>query len=261
MDDPAIRIYGHRGGCGGRFPENSIPAFLSGIEGGADAIELDVRLSRDGHVVVIHDPVIDRVANGAGRVNDLGAAELRRYDLYDPKGTLHRGVHIPALEEVLVSCPDVQVNIDLKSDEVALARGVADVITRYEACHRVTVASFLPVALAHFRNILPHVETSLDPVEVRGLVRGRVMREVPRFRGARVQVPPRRGVIPLSSRGFVRFCHVHRMAIDVWTINTPREVRRLARHGVDGIISDDARMVRVVLERMGMRKRKGVTSD
>jgi len=229
------------------YPENSIPAFQHGIQLGANGVELDVRLSRDNRVMVIHDPMIDRVSLGSGRVAELGAAELRRHALVDASGTPHPDTRIPVLEELLETIGAVAINIDLKTEDIGLARAVADIIRRYDAVHRTTVASFIPAAMQFFRSIAPDISTSADPQEVRALVRARYVRETVKTTARRVQIPSRYRFFPLATKGFVAYLHRHNMAVDVWTVNNPRVALKLARNGVDGLVTDDVATIRQAL--------------
>lgn len=234
-----LRILGHRGGAAGLYPENSIPAFQHGLREGADGIELDVRLSRDNRVMVVHDPVIDRVSQGAGAVEKLGAAELRGYGLFDGSGNLHKDTRIPVLEEVFELLDPVPLNIDLKTADTSLARAVVDIVRRYDAAERTTIASFIPEAMQFFRSLAPEIATSTDPVEVRALVKSRFFRESFPTPATRVQIPPRYRMLPIATRGFVKFLHRRNLAVDVWTINSPRGALHLKAIGVDGIVTDD----------------------
>jgi glycerophosphoryl diester phosphodiesterase len=234
------RIIGHRGGAAGRFPENSIDAFRAGIAAGATGVELDVHLSRDRRVMVIHDEQIDRVSEGSGAVSSMGAAELRRYRLLVSDGTPRDGSFLPVLEEVLEACDaHITLNIDLKTGNPELAREVAAIISRYGVEGRTTIASFLPEALGFFRTIAPEIPTSTHPDEVRGLLLARLRREQFATTARRVQIPLRNGIVPIITPGFVRYLHRHGMAVDGWTLNTPGHIRRAVRAGVDGIITDD----------------------
>ncbi|MEX2443103.1 MAG: glycerophosphodiester phosphodiesterase family protein [Alkalispirochaeta sp.] len=242
-----VHILGHRGGAGGMYPENSIQAFQHGLQAGADGIELDVRLSRDNRVMVVHDPVIDRVTRGTGWVEQLGAAELRRYALVDSAGTPHGDARIPVLEELFELVGSVPVNIDLKTAEIGLARAVADIVRRYDAVDRTTVASFIPSALQLFRSIAPEVATSADPIELRALVKSRFLREPVDIPATRVQMPLRYRLFPLATKGFVKFLHGRNMAVDIWTVNSPQIALHLARIGVDGIFTDQVAPMRDAL--------------
>jgi glycerophosphoryl diester phosphodiesterase len=241
-------IIGHRGGAARLFPENSVAAFRAGIEAGATGVELDVHLSRDRRVMVVHDPRIDRVSEGTGTVAAMGAAELRRYRLLAPDGTPQNGSHVPVLEEVIEGCGDgITFNIDLKTNNPELAREVAAIIARYGVARRCTVASFLPDALHFFRTIAPDVPTSTHPDEVRALLLARLRRDVAATPAARVQVPLAHGLLPIATPGFVRYVHRLGMAVDVWTLNTSAHIRRALRAGVDGIITDDVALAASVI--------------
>lgn len=243
-----MRILGHRGGAAGRAPENSIPAFLDGLTAGADVLELDVHLSRDGRVVVIHDPVIDRVSTGSGRVAQLGAAELRRIPLLGPNGVPVAGTHVPTLAEVLEAIGPAALNIDLKTDDPNLARELVRVLERGDATDRCTVGSFFPAALRFFRSLAPSIETSAGPDEVKETFLSWLRFEEPTTPGRRFQIPPRHGLIPLTLPRFVRYLHRHHRAMDVWTINNPATARRLVARGVDGIVTDDVATIKTALE-------------
>src|SRR5918911_3284289 len=111
----------HRG-ASALAPENTIEAFRLALEAGAGGLELDVHMTRDGHIVVIHDATVDRTTNGSGAVSEMTFDELRRFDAghnFSPDGGptrpyRGRGVRVPTLGEVLEEFPGVAVNIDLK---------------------------------------------------------------------------------------------------------------------------------------------------
>lgn len=247
-----LRILGHRGGAAGIFPENSIQAFQYGLKAGASGIELDVRLSRDNRVMVIHDPLVDRVTLGSGSVAKLGAAELRQHALLDANGTPHDDARIPVLEELFELLGPVPFNIDLKTADTTLARAVADIVRRYDAVDRTVVASFIPSAMQFFRSIAPEIATSADPLEVRALVKSRILREHVETPAQRVQIPVRHRLVPLTTRRFVNFLHTRNLAVDVWTVNSPRIALRLADIGVDGIVTDDVTTIRNALAAGGI---------
>lgn len=242
-----VDVLAHRGGSAGRFPENSIDAFLAGIAAGADVLELDVRLSRDGRVVVIHDERIDRVCGGSGAVAELTFSEIRNHPMRDGAGRVHRDCRIGSLDDVLVRCSEVRLNIDLKSAEPSLARAVYELLGRHDALSRTTVASFLPEALEHFRAIAPEVRTSAHPGEVKALLLARLSGGAVDTPAQAVQIPRRYGVLPLATRGFVRFLHRRGFHVDVWTLNDATSIRAAALVGVDGIVTDDVERARTVL--------------
>lgn len=110
-------IYGHRG-ASGYAPENTLPSFRLAMDMGADGFELDVHMSRDGELVVIHDETVDRTTNGTGFVKDLTLAQLKELDASNHMDA-YRGAKIPTLGEVYDLIRDTNhiVNVEIKTDE------------------------------------------------------------------------------------------------------------------------------------------------
>ena len=108
-------IFAHRG-ASGYAPENTLEAFRLAMEQGADGIELDVHLTKDGEVVVIHDETLDRTSNGQGKVRDYTLEELKKFSFHNHIEK-YKGVQIPTLKEVLdlVKNSSMKVNIELKT--------------------------------------------------------------------------------------------------------------------------------------------------
>ncbi|MGW7682836.1 glycerophosphodiester phosphodiesterase [Kribbella sp. NPDC054772] len=127
-----FRITGHRGAMG-YMPENTIPSYVRAVQDGVDEVELDLRLTKDGHIVLIHDPTVDRTTNGHGAVEDFTLAELRRLDAGN-------GEHIPTFEEA-VEAVDITILAEIKADAAVepLRRLLAD---RPELRQRVQPISF-----------------------------------------------------------------------------------------------------------------------
>src|SRR5262249_5067804 len=158
-------VFAHRGGSG-LAPENTLAAFERGIALGADGLELDVHLSRDGVVVVHHDARLDRTTNLRGLVSDLTADELARADAgyafrdaAAPGGHPFRGagLGVPTLRDVLKRFRDARVIIELKADSAALATAVVDILTAEDAIDRVCLGSFGRTALRAARSLQPAI--------------------------------------------------------------------------------------------------------
>src|SRR5712671_30579 len=143
---PHPLVFAHRGGSA-LAPENTMPAFANGLLLGADGIELDVHLSRDGVAVVHHDAAVDRTTRGQGAVSSMTAAELARLD-------------VPALSEVLSQFRDARVIVELKVNRKELAHAVVDVVRRADAVERVCLGSFGRKVLNAARGALPAMATS-----------------------------------------------------------------------------------------------------
>nr|WP_297071585.1 glycerophosphodiester phosphodiesterase family protein [Thermococcus sp.] len=142
MVEKKILVLGHRG-YSAKYPENTILAFKKALEAGADGVELDVWLTKDREVVVIHDERIDRTSNMSGSVKEMTLEELREADFGN-------GERIPTLEEVFEALPeDAIINVELKDAEGV--KETADIISRHNP-DRVMVSSFLVNALRRYRD-------------------------------------------------------------------------------------------------------------
>ncbi|KRD02222.1 MULTISPECIES: glycerophosphodiester phosphodiesterase family protein [unclassified Streptomyces] len=141
---------GHRGVMGVE-PENTLRSFVAAEQAGLDAIELDLHLSKDGALVVMHDPEVDRTTDGAGPIADHTLAELRALDA-------GRGERVPRFEEVL---DVVQAPLQAEIKDVQAARALAEVILERDLVRRVEVSSFHDEAVAEVARLVPGVRTAL----------------------------------------------------------------------------------------------------
>lgn len=251
-----IRVIGHRGAAA-FAPENTLPSFEHAIEVGADAVELDVQCSADGHVVVIHDPTLERTTDGTGSVENRTLAELRAFDAgyrfttnegatYPYRG---QGVRISTLDEVVEAVGDLPVVVEIKSGRAGEAMGTWLQQTPHR--DRILIGGFDRENVAP---AAPHARwRCMDQQDLTAYVLfGKVGLGRPfRPRGAAAaMVPEKRSVIRVVSRGFVRRAHADGFGVFVWTVNHPDDMRRLLDWGVDGILSDaPGRIRRVVDER------------
>jgi glycerophosphoryl diester phosphodiesterase len=234
----------HRGGAGVR-PENTLAAFDGAVAEDVDAFELDVRLSRDGEVVVIHDATLERTTSAAGAVSACTAEALARVDAawhFGPdRGFPFRGqgIGIPRLSEVLRRYADVPVVVELKGDSVELAHRTVEVIRQANAIDRVVVAGFAAATMAAVRRCAREMTTSACTPEVRRALFGGYVGISARRRAYQLlSVPERRGMWRVISRGFVRRAIGAGVPVHVWTVNEAEEMQRLIAWGVTGIISD-----------------------
>ena len=237
-------VVAHRGGAA-LAPENTIAAFDRGLETGADGIELDVRASRDGVVVVHHDATLDRTTNQTGRVDALDARELARVDAgyRFVLGGAHpfRGQHVgvPTLFDVLRRHQDCRVIVEMKINSAEFAAAVVDVVRSADALDRVCLGSFGRRALRAARQLAPALATSAAREEVRWAVyRSWCGWPVKRPPYAGYQVPERAEATQVVSPAFVRHSHAAGLGVQVWTVDTEADARRLLAWGVDGLISD-----------------------
>jgi glycerophosphoryl diester phosphodiesterase len=242
LDLSARPIIAHRG-ASGWAPENTMAAFELAVRQGADAFELDVRLTGDGVPVVLHDAALDRTTDTAGPLAGLSLDQLRRVDAgarFSPDGGRafpykSTGIGIPPLVEVLRTFPEMPVLIEIK--EVAAQEAVRQVLIEERAVERCVLASEQEPALELFRE--PPFTRGASGREISALywatmlwrtapASGYRLLSVPyRYRG--LTVPTRRFVAAAARMG----CPVH-----VWTVNHPETAQRLWARGVAGIVTN-----------------------
>lgn len=225
LDPDARPVVGHRG-ASGEQPENTLAAFDRALEQGADALELDVRVTADGVAVVIHDATVDRTTSGSGAVQSYTLDRLRTLDA-------GRGERVPLLSEVLERYPDTPLIIEIKEEEVvppareALAR----------AAGRVIVGSFLPAALRPFTPATFARSASRRQTTAFWLAARLRLSLAPRSYRA-FTVPERHGRLTVVDALFMRAAHRRRLPVHVWTVDDVTEARRLRALGVAGIITN-----------------------
>ena len=241
-------------------PENTLAAFDNGLALGADGLELDVHLSRDGVVVVHHDPMLERTTSGSGAIRLKTAAELAAIDAgyrfvpaATPEGERHeggarkaapefpyrgKGIGVPTLREVLARYP-VPLIIELKTPEPALARATVDELRTANAVDRVALGSFYSQGLHAARAYEPRLATGAAQEETRwALYKSWVHWPVRRPAFREFQVPERSGRTRIVTPRFVQHAHRAGLAVKVWTVDAHEDVARLLSWGVDAVISD-----------------------
>jgi glycerophosphoryl diester phosphodiesterase len=232
-------VYAHRGGAA-LAPENTLLAIEVGLAAGVDGIEFDVRLSRDGVPVLMHDPTLDRTTDATGPVEERTAAELAcvdagfRFERDAAFPFRGRGLGVPSLREVFDRYPRTPLLIELKSADPRLALAVVGEIHAAGAAGHVTVGSFQKGALEAVRALDPLIRTGADMDDVRaGLDGVRARRRFEAF-----QVPEVYAGMRIVTPEFVARAHGAGVSVIVWTVNHEADMRRLLDWGVDGLITD-----------------------
>jgi glycerophosphoryl diester phosphodiesterase len=210
---------GHRGA---KFyePENTLRSFRKALELGANAVELDVRRTRDGELVVIHDAEVDRTTNGKGLVSGLTLEEIRSLDA-------GKGEKIPTLEEVL-DFLDNRVKILIELKEAGVEEKVLKLVHEKGLEKNVIIISFLEDALRRVRELDKDVETGFifvkhnDPVKTAVELKANYLLPLYRF----------------THSDLIRKSHENGLKVIVWTVNDEKEASEYAGKRVDGITSD-----------------------
>jgi glycerophosphoryl diester phosphodiesterase len=263
FDLPRPLVFGHRG-AGGEAPENTLVSFERAVAAGADVLELDVHASRDGVIVVMHDPTLERTTDGSGLVREHTWSDLQRLDAgsqFTTDGRSHpfrnRGVRPPSLDEVFQRFPRGHFNIEVKQSAPAIAGAVVDLVLKHRLADRVVLAAEQDAIMREIRAAAAgRVLTSLAAGEVADFV-GRFQSDALRdYRspGCALQIPPAFNGIELVTAESVRAAHGAGMEIHVWTINHRDDMDRLLGLGVDGIMSDLPALARAAVDGYGVRR-------
>jgi glycerophosphoryl diester phosphodiesterase len=253
-------LYAHRGAAF-ELPENTLEAFELALELGADALETDAHMTRDGRVVLSHDPSGQRMAGVPCAIRDATLAEVRAWDVSarfvargrDARGRdtrARRPYRMPTLDEALAAFPGVVFNVDAKQRQPDMIPALLRTIRAANAADRVRIASFSAANLSRTRALGYEGETGLAPSEIARLVLP------PLAVVRRVHVPGQAAQVPTRARGFtfarasvIDRLHQLGVRVDFWTIDDPEDARRLYALGADGVMTDDVRTLASALGR------------
>ncbi len=256
---PGPWLVAHRGGSA-LAPENTLAAFDRAAALGADALEIDVRRTVDGVVVVFHDEDTARLTGVAGTVEARTFEELSRLDAghaFTPDGGRtfpfrDQGLRIPALAEVLARYPALRLNVDAKPDEPALAEALARELRAAGAEARVCVGSFFDAQAERLGRLLPgcarylperaatcHVRAALSGGDGAGCPGGYHLADLPH----------RMGELEVVGAPVLAYFHARGVQVHAWTVDDEGEMRALLALGVDGIVTDRPDVLARVLGR------------
>ncbi len=234
-----------------------MPSFALALALGADMLEFDVHASRDGVIVVIHDPTLERTTDGFGAVREHSWHELQTLDAgchFTPDGRAYpyrgHGVRLTTLEKVLQAFPLARCNIEVKQEEPSIVEEVVRIITELDAQHRVLLAAEHDSIMHHIRRHAGEIVTSFATGEVADFI-GRVRAgnfEDYRPAGKALQIPPHFGDVALITAQSVERAHRCGLEVHAWTINDRSDMEALLALGVDGIMSDLPGLARVVVD-------------
>lgn len=235
-------IYGHRGAAADA-PPNTLPAFELAVKQSADGTELDVHITKDGAVVVIHDFTVDATTDGTGTVSDMTLVELKALDAGSWFAPPFVGVRIPTLDEVFEAVgQQLHINVEIKSMSIegdGVEQAVAGIVQQHGMADRVIVSSFNPLVLKRFREIMPQVRLGY-------LFSDEVPEEVIRM-AKDLTYEAEHPHYSLVDADLVKAAHAVARAVNVWTVNDADEARRLRDLGVDAIITDQPKAIRDAL--------------
>ncbi|MBK7448648.1 MAG: glycerophosphodiester phosphodiesterase [Anaerolineales bacterium] len=240
-------VIAHQGGDG-VWPGETLFAYQNAVDLGVDVLEMDIHITSDGILVLMHDETVDRTTNGSGEIESMTLNQLKKLDAaYDwspdeGKTFPYRGqeLTVTTLEEVFQAFPDKHMTIEIKKTNTSMAKPFCDLIRKYNMQEKILAASFHDERLKEFRAECPEVATSSAKNETTAFV---LLTKAylgsfysPKFYS--LQVPETSGGITVMTPGFVRAAHARNLAVEPWTINDEETMRKLIEWGVDGIITD-----------------------
>lgn len=244
-------VIAHRG-ASYDAPENTIAAFALARQLGADGVELDTSLTRDGVPVVIHDLVLDSTTSGSGPVSEIDLRTIKTLDAGSHFDFSFKGETVPTLDEALEAIgPELIVNIEMKTvkwQSQGLESAVLNVIRRHNAGQRVIVSSFNPIALRRFRAMAPNIPIGYlyAPEEPIYLRFGWFMLGLPH--------EARHPHHSLVDARFMAWARAHHYRVHTWTADAPERIRELGDLGVDAIITNRPDLALETLGRISMRR-------
>ena len=226
------------------FAENTLGGFTAALAAGADVLESDVHVSRDGVPMLFHDETLERVAGDPRRIADVDSAELRDLDLGFGEG-------VPSLSQVLHALPHAHWNLDMKSKDAP--RASARVITECGAEDRVLLASFSGRNRRAVQRLMPLVQTSVSAgqfvlilISAKLGVRPLVTRLL--SRASALQIPERALGLDTTTPRFIALVRSCGVRLEYWVINDQTTMRRLVKRGADGLVTDNVTLARRVVD-------------
>lgn len=242
-------VFAHQGGENIR-PSNTLLAFQHAVELGADVLDTDMHLTKDGVLVLMHDQTVDRTTDGTGAIRDLTLAKIKqldagyRFTIDDGQTFPYRGqgVRVPTLEEVFFAFPGKRFGIEIKQAEpVDTAKRFCALIRQYHLEAGVLVSSFRQANMDAFRMECPEVATSATEDEVRPFffasLLGMTRAFTPIYQS--LQVPEEAAGFQLLTPQFIAAARERGLAVQPWTINEADDLKHVLALGVDGINTDN----------------------
>lgn len=255
-------LFSHRGAASETLVENTLPAFRSALELGADVLELDVHASRDGEVIVSHDATGERLAGTPAKIANTSARELMSWPLRACAGAPPQ--RLTTLDELLRALPGARLNIDVKQSEPDMSGPLLATIERHRAAPRVLLTSFSSRLLRRIERMGYAGPIGMGQVDaIRAAFLPTLLNRVTQLRRTRVQIPTTYAGIDLDQPWLIDKLHAQGMLVDYWVVNDAETMTRLLDIGADGIVTDDVECAANVFQAhprtAGYRERHGLS--
>ena len=242
-------IIGHRG-ARAYAPENTVPSFEKGIKCKADMIEFDIRLTKDGHIVVMHDATVDRTTNGTGLVSQLTLKQIKDLDAgiwFSPK---FKGTKIPTLEEAIAVIKGkakfaIEIKKELHSNE-AIEKKLIEEILKNNILEDTVVISFNFSSLKRVKEIEPQLQIGFLLSQNDDFEQG--LKEILRIKGEAIHPPDYSLLNAHLVAHLVSEAHRKGILVRLGNPNNKEEMNKLIKMGVDGISTDFPDILRTLIE-------------
>ncbi|KUJ82536.1 glycerophosphodiester phosphodiesterase [Microbulbifer flavimaris] len=254
---PLVIAHGDERGSG-LFPGNTMLYLSEMTELGADALEIDLNLSADGHLVLNHDALLDRVSDGSGPIRGMTLEELRQLNMAsrwsrDGESFPYRDapVRIATIDEVFAAFPDTPMILELKDREPQAAAALADSVRRAGKQETLIVSSFHLGVIREFRRLCPDVATGATLPEAMIFFVAQLlgMERWLRPDYQTMQLPTEYFGIPVFSPRLIRAAHRIGLHVSVWTVDSVEAMEHYLRLGVDGIVTNRSDRLKLVRDR------------
>jgi glycerophosphoryl diester phosphodiesterase len=263
-DSDNFTVIAHRG-ASAYYPENTIESFQAAIAMGADMVELDVQLSRNGEVVVFHDEKLSRCTNGKGKISDYTLVELKKLDAGRWFGKEYQGAKIPTLEEVVSLCRDkIAVNIEIKTEAVSenIRNGIEEkslnIVEIGGMREHVVFSSYDPRAIRHLKEIDRTVAAAVDVAAAvlfeKGYYGSKFPSEIIELLGADAFNCSKNEL----SKKWLMNLKLNNIPVNIYTVNDKKNMRRFLELGVSGIFTNKPDILKAVLADVKKAPRKEI---
>lgn len=258
-------VIAHQGGAL-LAPSNTMVAFQQAVDMGVDVLEFDIHITKDGELVVIHDPTVDRTTNGMGKVADLPLQQIQKLDagyhfidLHGNYSFREKGVYIPTVEEVFKAFPNMRMNIEIKDDNpsyriVEMAEKLWRLIEQYNRKDKTLVVSFDQKIVDTFQNHSKGqalVAGGRQEIKKFVVLHTLFMRNLYIPKVDAIQIPIKEGKFDLTEKKLIDGAHRRGLAVHFWTIDDKETMRKLIEKGADGIITNRPDLMLELLKEMG----------
>ena len=258
-------VIAHQGGDG-LWPGNTLYAFENAVKLGVDVLEMDAHITKDNHIVLMHDEEVDRTTDGSGLIEELTLYELKqldaayRWSIDGGKTFPYRGqdIRVPTLDHVFQKFPEMRYVVEIKLTQNPIARPLCELIRRHNMQGKVMIASFHDEAMQNFRKTCPEIATSGSRTEVQNFViLGKAFLSAfiaPQYQSIQPPYDPKESMnIPIMTERFIREAHAKNIKVEPWTVNDPELMKQYIQWDADGIITDRPDLMIKVLEELEIR--------